>query len=179
MNNNASRISASALRLNEHLDNFYGVIEMQLTTDQCWHALQNLFAETVGFKLFTVMTVDLKNQVARRAYSNNVEAYPVSGTKPITYDRWFDIVHRQKRSFVANTIAEIAAVFPDHEKIWSLGCGAVVNLPLIIDGGLAATINILDAEHHYTPERVAIIEAKLARPSLVAYNRAKALEPTI
>jgi hypothetical protein len=26
------------------------------------------------------------------------------GTKPIHFDSWFDIVHKQHRSFVANTI---------------------------------------------------------------------------
>ena len=158
-----------------HLDNFHREIKEQRTSGHCWNALQTLYAGTVGFKLFTVMTVDLAKEVARRAYSSDVEAYPVSGTKPITHDQWFDIVSRQQRSFVANTIADIASVFPDHEKIWSLGCGSVVNLPLILDGKLVATINILDAEHHYTPTCVAIIETELARPSLMAYERASAV----
>ena len=142
---------------------------------QCWEHLRVLFADTVGCKLFTIMTVDMNNQLARRAYSSNTEAYPVSGTKPIHYDAWFDVVHRQKRSFVANTIKEIAAVFPDHEKIWSLGCGSVVNLPLIVDAELVATVNVLHAEQHYSPERVAIIETQLAAPSLVAYQTANGL----
>ena len=118
------------------------------------------------------MTVDMEKELARRAYSSNIDAYPVSGTKPIHYDAWFNIVHGQQRSFVANTIGEIATVFPDHEKIWSLGCGSVVNLPLIVDGQLAATVNILDAEHHYTQERVLMIETELAMPSLLTYRRA-------
>ena len=82
--------------------------------------------------------------------------YPVSGTKPIHKDRWFAIVHDEKRSFVANTIADIATVFPDYELIKSLGCGAVINLPVVLRGQLAATINLLDAERAYTPERVTL-----------------------
>ena len=151
------------------------LIEASSTAEECWHALQTLYASSVGFKLFTVMTVDMKNQLARRAYSSNIEAYPISGIKPIHYDAWFDVVHRQKRSFVANTIKAIAAVFPDHEKIWSLGCGSVVNLPLIVDAELVATVNILHAEQHYSPERVAIIETQLAALSLVAYQTANSL----
>ncbi len=154
------------------LSNFSRKLDAQSTSEQCWRVLQILFADTVGCALFTVMTVDMKNQLARRAYSSNIAAYPVSGTKPIHYDAWFDIVHRQKRCFVANTIAEIAAVFPDHEKIWSLGCGSVVNLPLVVAGELVATVNVLHAEHHYRPERVAIIETKLAGPSLLVYEKA-------
>lgn len=157
------------------LSHFSRGIGSEPTSAQCWDLLRNLYANTVGCKLFTVMTVDMKNQLARRAYSSNLEAYPVSGTKPIHYDAWFDVVHRQKRSFVANTIKEIAAVFPDHEKIWSLGCGSVVNLPLIVDAELVATVNILHSEQHYSPERVAIIETQLAAPSLVAYQTANGL----
>ncbi len=161
--------------LTRSLSHFSSRISLEPTSGQCWKLLRNLYAGTVGCKLFTVMTVDMKNHLARRAYSSNIEAYPVSGTKPIHYDAWFDVVHRQKRSFIANTIKEIAEVFPDHEKIWSLGCGSVVNLPLIVDAELVATVNILHAEQHYSPERIAIIETQLAAPSLVAYQTANSL----
>ena len=133
--------------------------------DECWKALQNLTGAVAGFKLFTVMTVDLTNEVARRAYSSHPADYPVSGTKPIHYDSWFEIVHKQHKLFVANTIADIAKVFPDHEKIWSLGCGSVVNLPVIIEGQLAATINMLHEEHYYSPARVELIERHLSLPA--------------
>ena len=133
--------------------------------DECWKALQNLTGAIAGFKLFTVMTVDLTNEVARRAYSNHPMDYPVSGTKPIHYDSWFEIVHGQQKLFVANTIADIAKVFPDHEKIWSLGCGSVVNLPVTIEGHLAATINMLHEEHYYNPARVELIERHLSLPA--------------
>ena len=151
-------------------------LEMQLTVfnraithavqpDEYWKALQNLTGSIAGFKLFTVMTVDLVHEEARRAYSSHPVDYPVSGTKPIHYDSWFEIVHKQHKPFVANTIADIAKVFPDHEKIWSLGCGSVVNLPVIIDGQLAATINMLHEEHYYNPARVELIERYLSLPA--------------
>ena len=133
--------------------------------DDCWKSLQSLTGDLAGFKLFTVMTVDMVHEVARRAYSSHPIDYPVSGTKPIHYDSWFEIVHKQHRLFVANTIAEIAKVFPDHEKIWSLGCGSVVNLPVIIEGQLAATINMLHEELYYSPARVELIERHLSLPA--------------
>ena len=133
--------------------------------DECWKALQILTGAVAGFKLFTVMTVDMVHEVARRAYSSHPADYPVSGTKPIHYDGWFEIVHKQHKSFVANTIAHIAKVFPDHEKIRALGCGSVVNLPVIIEGQLAATINMLHEEHYYNPARVELIERHLSLPA--------------
>ncbi len=103
--------------------------------------------------------------LARRAYSSEPSEYPVSGTKPIYRNRWFDIVHRERRTFVANTIEEIAEVFPDHALIASLGCGSVINLPIVLEGELVATINLLDVAEHYTPERVGLAEDRLAIPA--------------
>jgi hypothetical protein len=143
-------------------------------SNDVWSALCQLSSDIVGHKLFTVMAVDLANGAACRAYSSHPADYPVSGTKPIRFDSWFEIVHKQHRSFVANTIADIAKVFPDHEKIWSLGCGSVVNLPVVIGGQLAATVNMLHEEHYYNPVRVELIERHLTVPAQHACLAAKA-----
>lgn len=134
-----------------------------------WKALEKLSWAVVGHKLFTIMTVDNAAGLARRAYTSHPRDYPVSGTKPIHRDQWFDVVHGERRSFVANTIADIAKVFPDFELIASLGCGAVMNLPVVLEDELVATVNMLDKEHHYTPERVAAAEAALSIPAKLCY----------
>ena len=134
-----------------------------------WKALEELSGAVAGHKLFTIMTVDNAAGLARRAYTSHPRDYPVSGTKPIHRDQWFDIVHGERRSFVANTIADIPKVFPDFELIASLGCGSVMNLPVVLQGELVATVNMLDAEHHYTPERVAAAETSLAIPAKLCY----------
>ena len=138
-----------------------------------WQALRDLAQVIAGHRLFTVMTVDLDAGLARRAFTDNPGAYPVSGTKPIHHDAWFDVVHGQHRTFVANTIDAIAEVFPDFELIRSLGCGSVVNLPVVLCGQLVATINMLDADHHYGPERVDAIERHLSIPAKLAYLAAR------
>ncbi len=130
-----------------------------------WRALEDLARAAVGHRLFTVMSVDMIAGLARRTYSSHPTEYPVSGTKPINRDSWFDIVHRERRSFVANTIEDIAAVFSDHALIASLGCGSVINLPIVLEGDLVATINLLDVAGHYTPERVGWAEDRLPIPA--------------
>ena len=155
--------------MERHLVDFDHAIACAAQPDECWNALQNLTSAAAGFKLFTVMTVDMVNKLARRAFSSHPVDYPVSGTKPIHYDSWFEIVHTQHKVFVANTIVDIAKVFPDHEKIWSLGCGSVINLPVIIGGQLAATINMLHEEHYYNAARVELIEKHLAIPAKLCY----------
>jgi hypothetical protein len=136
--------------------------------DQAFGALQALAQATVGTKLFTYMSVDMTAELARRAYTSDPANYPTSGTKPIRYDSWFDIVHKQRQYFVANTIEDIAKVFPDYELINSLGCQSVVNMPVVIGGELIGTVNMLDIEGHYTPERVQTIHDVLAVPAKLA-----------
>ena len=136
--------------------------------DAAFGALQALVQATVGAKLFTFMTVDMEAEVARRAYTSDAANYPTSGTKPIRYDRWFDIVHKERKYFVANTIADIAKVFPDYELIDSLGCQSVVNMPVVIGGELVGTVNMLDVDGYYTPERVQMIRDLIAVPAKLA-----------
>ena len=136
--------------------------------DAAFGALQALVQATVGAKLFTFMTVDMEAEVARRAYTSDPSNYPTSGTKPIRYDSWFDIVHKERQYFVANTIADIAKVFPDYELINSLGCQSVVNMPVVIGGELVGTVNMLDVDGYYTPERVQAIRDVIAVPAKLA-----------
>ncbi|MGB3025019.1 GAF domain-containing protein [Paradevosia shaoguanensis] len=141
-------------------------------TEAPWRALEALAQVVVGAKLFTVMKVDWPNDRSGRVYSSDPAAYPVSGTKPINRTYWFDTIHTQRRPFVANTIAGIAEVFPDHEIIWSLGCGSVLNYPVSIAGEMIGTVNLLHEEHFYTPERVAAAE-QLSLPAKLAFTAAE------
>lgn len=140
---------------------------------QAFDALCALTKATVGAKLFTVMTADMQAMQARRAYTDDPENYPTSGTKEITLNSWFEQVHGRRQSFVANTLEEIDAVFPDAELIGRLGCGSVINLPVILGGEMVATVNILHEAGYYTPARVAQAEALLRLPAMAAMALAR------
>lgn len=147
------------------LASFTTAVAKVRSADAVWHLLEELTRSSPGHRLFTVMTVDMQAGLARRAYSSHPVEYPVSGTKPIERNSWFDIVHGQHKSFVANSIEEISTVFPDHALIASLGCGSVLNLPVVLGDELVATINMLDRAGHYDAARVAEAEALLALPA--------------
>ena len=147
------------------LAQFDAAIAEVKSADAAFAALQALAEATVGVKLFTAMKVDMANDVSRRAYTSDPANYPTSGTKPINYGPWFDIVHKQRAYFVANTIEDIAKVFFDHELINSLGCQSVVNMPVIIGGTLVGTVNLLHEAGYYTPERVETIRHVLSIPA--------------
>lgn len=158
---------------NEALSKFDAAIANATTADEAFKALQELTQSTVGAKLFTIMTVDMAAEVARRAYTSDPVNYPASGTKPINYGPWFDIVHKDREYFVANTIEDIAKVFFDHELINALGCQSVINMPIIIGNELIATMNILDVEGYYTPDRVQLVRDLLSIPAKLAALIAK------
>ena len=147
---------------------FQSALSAATTETQAFAALEALTKATVGAKLFTVMTADMQAMLARRAYTDDPVNYPTSGTKPIEIDRWFEQVHGRHESFVANTLADIATVFPDADLIGRLGCGSVINLPIILGGDLVATVNMLHAEGYYTPERVALAQDVLVLPAMAA-----------
>ena len=127
--------------------------------EQAFDALWTLTRDMVGVKLFTIMTYDGKQGVASRIYSNMPDAYPVSGTKPANETDWSRQVIGEKRTFVANDIDGIAAVFSDHELIRSLGCESVINVPIVVGGAVLGTINCLHEAGYYTSDKVEAAEA--------------------
>ncbi|MGP1355526.1 GAF domain-containing protein, partial [Roseicyclus sp.] len=100
---------------------------------------------------------------------------PVSGEKPLQSGRWTDVVEGRHETFVANTIEEIADVFPDHELIRSLGCESCMNVPVVVGGAVIGTLNCLHEAGHYTPDRVAAAEA-LKLPGAAAFLLAASLK---
>jgi hypothetical protein len=136
------------------LDAFDRSIATLGAADAAWQALRVLSEALVGAKLFTVMTIDWANEHAGRVFTSHPEAYPVSGTKPITYDDWFEIVHKKRETYVANSLAEMSDHFYDRDTINSLGCQSVLNLPIELAGEMVGTVNLLHEEGFYTTERV-------------------------
>jgi GAF domain-containing protein len=131
-------------------------------------ALDALVQAVLGARLVSVTTVEQGGRLARRSYSNMPGPYPVSGTKEVEPNRWTEIVVGRGETFVANTLAEIATVFPDHELIGSLGLASVVNMPVVLGGELMATLNLLDVEGYFTPDRLTLIRDRLTLPTLAA-----------
>lgn len=141
-----------------------------------YRALESIVDRTVGVMLFTMMEIDHHRGVAWRNYSNMPDAYPVSGEKPLQQNEWSNIVEAQQQTFVANTIEEIAAVFPDYELIQQLGCESCINVPIAIGGKVIGTLNCLNVAGHYTPERVEAAES-LKTPGTLAFLVAMSNRP--
>lgn len=114
----------------------------------------------LGTRLFTITIQDEAAGLARRAYTSHPSEYPVSGTKPLTRDGWYDHCIGGRQTFVANTPPEFAKYFFDHALITSLGLGSCINIPVHRgDGPVLGTVNLLAEAGHFTPDRLAAYQA--------------------
>jgi hypothetical protein len=136
--------------------------------DSTLRALGQALADTVGYKLFTVLLHEPDLRQVRRAYSNLPAEYPVGGAKPISDSPWMKQVLQRGEAYIGRDREDIRTVFFDYELIWSLGCESVLNMPVMWNGAVIATLNLLHEKGWYNdvdPSRLAPL-AQLAVPAI-------------
>jgi len=109
-----------------------------------FRAIDAALASEPGHILFTVLVHHPGTGESERFYSSQPAAYPVGGRKPFNTTFWAKRVLIEHRPYIGRSAADIAAVFNDHALIASLGCDSVINLPVVHDGRLLGTINLLN-----------------------------------
>jgi hypothetical protein len=114
-----------------------------------FRAVDALAGRTVGHTLFTVMRNIEASQEVERVYSSNPTAYPVGGRKQKEGTRWGGIVLDRGEVFLARDRDELRAAFPDYELIFSLGIGAILNVPIRYAGRCIGTLNLCGETGHY------------------------------
>jgi hypothetical protein len=136
--------------------------------DSTLRALGQALADTVGYKLFTVLLHEPDLRQVRRAYSNLPAEYPVGGAKPISDSPWMKQVLQRGEAYIGRDREDIRTVFFDYELIWSLGCESVLNMPVMWNGAVIATLNLLHEKGWYNdvdPSRLVPL-AQLAVPAI-------------
>jgi hypothetical protein len=116
----------------------------------------------LGTRLFTVTRLDEDRALFSRVFTSHPVDYPVSGTKPMEKDGWYDWTIAGRQTFVANTPPEFARYFFDHELIVSLGLGSCINVPVVDGATVTGTVNILAEAGHFTPAKLAAYETLVA-----------------
>ena len=136
-----------------------------------FRALDAAMAAAIGHRLFTVLLRHASE--SERRYTNQPAAYPVGGRKPVTASDWTERVFVRREPYIGRDAADIRAVFFDHELIASLGCASVLNLPVVWDGRVLGTINLLHEEGWYdeTDVPVGLAFAALAVPAYLTLTR--------
>ncbi len=68
----------------------------------------NASCAALGTRLFTVTRLEEERALFARVFTSHPVEYPVSGTKPMERDGWYDMTIAGRRTFVANTPPEFA-----------------------------------------------------------------------
>lgn len=135
-----------------------------------FRALEEATRRAIGHRLFTIMRHDRAADFNTRVYSSRPAEYPAGGGKPVKPSLWTQQLLREGRAFIGRDAADIRATFADHALILSLGCESVLNLPVLWNGTVLGTINLLDSARAYAPHHAEVGArfAALAVPALLA-----------
>jgi len=125
-----------------------------------------------GHRLFTVLLIDVAAGLNRRIYSSHPLEYPLGGTKALVRDSEFfqRIVLKGEPRICVNR-EECKKAFFDHERIFSLGCGSAINMPVVWNGVTVGALNLLDAGGRYSIANTEDVKASaaMAVPALLHY----------
>jgi GAF domain-containing protein len=134
------------------LDDLAAAIATTATASEPGPVFQTVAAlaqKAIGHRLFTIMRVHDEVQEVERLYSSLPDAYPVSGRKPKQGTPWGEQVLDRGEIFIANTPEAVESAFADHVLIFSLGIGAIMNVPIRFRGRSLGTMNICSAAGHF------------------------------
>ena len=107
----------------------------------------------MGVKLFTILAFTEGGQALHRIYSSHPQQYPVGGRKDVAADVAADWVTRcryEQAPYFGATREDVRRVFTDSALIESLGCGSIINVPIVRHGVSIGALNILDVEGAYS-----------------------------
>ena len=129
-------------------------------------ALDAALGAVLGHRLFTLMRYHAHSGESERLYTTHPREYPVGGRKALNPTAWTEQVLRRQQPYLGRTPADVQAVFFDHALIAALGCGSVLNLPVVWDGRVLGTINLLHEAGWYddTDAPIGLTFAALAIP---------------
>ncbi len=131
--------------------------------------LEAMLQAVIGHRLFTILLHDAASASNARIHTSHPREYPLGGRKPVIERPWTTQVLRQGRPFIGNSAEDIRATFADHALIISLGCEAVLNLPVRWDGRTLGTVNLLHQAGHFTDHhaQAGMALAAMAAPALL------------
>lgn len=106
--------------------------------------------QRLGSILVTVTVLTPDAAEISRVASTHPDVYDVGGRKYLdpthTSPLWLTQVIEQQRPFVGETRTEVREFFVDWETIESLGCGAIINTPVLHGTETIGSINFLGPE---------------------------------
>ncbi|GAB2871141.1 hypothetical protein GCM10027093_03600 [Paraburkholderia jirisanensis] len=143
-----------------------------LQPDTIFRAVYALACETIGCKLFTIMSFDADRYEVERLFTNTPTLYPLGGRKKKRGSAWGVQTLENLQPFRATTPEGIRAAFDDHALMVGMGLGSILNIPVAYDGRCVGTMNLTHVEAWYTEahEQAGILLASFLAAPLALYR---------
>lgn len=159
-------MTASAESQLAALDKVAAILQKEPDRKMLYGAVDEALQTLVGHRLFTLLAVMPDGEQVQRFWSSDEKSYPLTGRKRVGPTPWGEVVLKHQSPWLGNDADAIRWAFSDHALIASLGLGACINIPIVHQGRLLGTMNILNAENHFADGDVAI--ANRLAPYLVS-----------
>ncbi|ASN22585.1 GAF domain-containing protein [Arthrobacter sp. YN] len=129
-----------------------------MNTDGVFKQTLEALQQEPGVILFTALQWIPQRSSLRRLYTSHPAEYPVGGEKTVQISPgWLGTVIEERKPFLAADLAALRSVFTDSGLIQQLGCGAVINVPVLDQqNNVVGVLALLDAEGKYTQQSVEI-----------------------
>jgi len=134
-----------------------------------FRALDAAMDAVIGHTYITVLLYHLDLQEIERFYSSKLDAYPLSGRKDVPENEWTEKLLINQECFIGYNANDIKKYFFDYELIHSLGCDAILNVPVVYDGITIGTINLVHEEGWYEEgdTEIALTIASISAPAFL------------
>lgn len=136
-------------------------------------ALDRALQDTVGHRFLTVLVYRWEEGVAERLYSSRPDLYPARGRKPFADAPTQRRVAETAEPYIGRDAGDIRRDFPDHAKIFALGCESILNMPVVWRGRALGQVNLLHQAGHYGPEHLPVVRSlsQMVIPALLDAER--------
>ncbi|MCP1410770.1 GAF domain-containing protein [Paenarthrobacter sp. A20] len=129
-----------------------------MNTDAVFQQTFEAMQQEPGVILFTALQWIPQRSSLKRLFTSHPDEYPVGAEKTVEISPgWLGTVIEDKKPFLAADLTALRDVFTDSELIQQLGCGAVINVPVLDrEHNVVGVLALLDAEGKYTQQSVGI-----------------------
>jgi hypothetical protein len=117
-------------------------------------ALDAALQRAVGHRFLTMLLYRFEEGVAERLYSSRPDLYPARGRKSFAEAPTQRRVAETREPYIGRDAAGIRRDFPDHAKIFALGCESILNMPVLWAGRALGQVNLLHVAGHYGPHHL-------------------------
>lgn len=122
-------------------------------------ALDAALQRAVGHRFLTMLAYRWEEGLAERLYSSRPDLYPARGRKSFAEAPTQRRVAQTREPYIGRDAADIRRDFPDHAKIFALGCESILNMPVVWAGRALGQVNLLHEAGHYGPQHLLAVRS--------------------